>query len=104
MSVADPGSTPLEQVETRELALTLVTAVEFLPLAQRETFVLFTDAGLTLEEVAHATNVGVETAKSRLRYARCVETGDLWWEAGSWLIRTLRPTRWTKPTSGLRRS
>lgn len=70
MTVPDPGSTPLDEVETRELALTVVAAVEMLPLAQRETFVLFADAGLSLEEVADATHVGVETAKSRLRYAR----------------------------------
>jgi len=70
MAVADPGPTPLEQVETRELALALVGAVEALPLAQRETFVMFAHGGLTLEEIAQATDVGVETTKSRLRYAR----------------------------------
>ena len=70
MMVPDPGPTPLGQVESRELAQRLVAAVEALPLAQRETFVLFAHAGLSLEEIAHATDVAVETAKSRLRYAR----------------------------------
>jgi RNA polymerase sigma factor (sigma-70 family) len=70
MMVPDPGPTPLEQVETRELALRLVTAVEALPVEQRCAFVMFAHAGLTLEEIAHATGVAVETAKSRLRYAR----------------------------------
>ncbi len=70
MLVPDPGPTPLEQVESRQMAEKLVTAVEALPLAQRETFVMFAQAGLSLEEVANATGVAVETAKSRLRYAR----------------------------------
>jgi RNA polymerase sigma factor (sigma-70 family) len=70
MTVPDAGPTPLEQVVSRELAQRLVTAVEALPLEQRGAFVMFTHAGLSLEEIAHATGVAVETAKSRLRYAR----------------------------------
>ncbi len=31
---------------------------------------MFAQAGLSLAEIAHATGVSVETAKSRLRYAR----------------------------------
>jgi RNA polymerase sigma-70 factor (ECF subfamily) len=31
---------------------------------------MFTSGGLSLEEIATATGVAVETAKSRLRYAR----------------------------------
>jgi RNA polymerase sigma-70 factor (ECF subfamily) len=72
MMVPDPGPDPLQQVESRELAQKLVAAVEALPLEQRSAFLLFTDAGLSLEEVADATGVGMETAKSRLRYARAV--------------------------------
>jgi RNA polymerase sigma-70 factor (ECF subfamily) len=70
MRVPDPGPDPLEQVESRERAEQLIAAVEALPLAQRETFVLFAHAGLSLEEVAQATGAPLETAKSRLRYAR----------------------------------
>lgn len=70
MMVSDPGPTPLEQVQSRELAQTIVAAVEALPLEQRGVFVLFTEAGLSLEEIAQVTGVAVETAKSRLRYAR----------------------------------
>ena len=47
-----------------------MSAVEALPLEQRATFILFADAGLSLEDVAQATGVPAETAKSRLRYAR----------------------------------
>ena len=68
--VPDPGPTPLEQVQTRELAEKLVAAVEALPLEQRGAFVMFAQAGLSLEEIAQVTDVPVETAKSRLRYAR----------------------------------
>lgn len=70
MSVSDPGPTPLEQVEARQLAQRLVAAVEALPIEQRATFVMFAIGGLSLEEIAYAAGVGVETAKSRLRYAR----------------------------------
>jgi len=70
MTVPDPGPTPLDQAVTRETARRIVEAVEALPLAQRETFVMFAHAGLSLEDVAEATGVPVETAKSRLRYAR----------------------------------
>ena len=70
MMVADPGPTPFEWTQSRELALTLIAAVDALPVVQRETFVMFAQGGLSLDEIAGATNVGVETTKSRLRYAR----------------------------------
>lgn len=69
-AVADEADGPLAQVASRELAAALVAAVESLPAPQRETFVLFAGAGCTLEEVCAITGVGLETAKSRLRYAR----------------------------------
>jgi RNA polymerase sigma factor (sigma-70 family) len=68
--VADPGPTPLEHVVSREQAERLIAAVEALPLEQRGAFVMHADGGLSLEEIAQATGVAVETAKSRLRYAR----------------------------------
>jgi len=68
--VADPAPTPLEQVETREMAERLAAAVEALPLEQRGAFLMFSLAGLSLQEIAEATGVPLETAKSRLRYAR----------------------------------
>lgn len=70
MTVPDPGPTPLAQVESRELAQKLITAVEALPLVQRGVFVMFAQAGLSLEEISSAMGVAVETTKSRLRYAR----------------------------------
>lgn len=69
-AIPDPGPTPLQQAESRETALALIHAVEALPLAQRETFILFAECELSLEEIAEITEVNAETSKSRLRYAR----------------------------------
>ena len=70
MMVPDTGPTPLEQVESRELAQKLISAVEALPLVQRGVFVMFAQAGLSLEEISDAMGAPMETTKSRLRYAR----------------------------------
>ncbi len=70
LAVPDPGQTPLERVQSRELAEEIVGAVEALPLEQRGVFVMFAHGGLSLEEIAQATGVAMETVKSRLRYAR----------------------------------
>ncbi|MFT3663696.1 sigma-70 family RNA polymerase sigma factor [Piscinibacter sp.] len=47
----------------------LLACLDELPLAQRSAFLLHHDDGLALAEVAHALEVGFETAKTRLRYA-----------------------------------
>lgn len=66
----DDRLSPECMAQNHQLAEALVREVQALPFAQRETFVLFAHNELTLDEVAHITHVGVETAKSRLRYAR----------------------------------
>lgn len=68
--VPDLGPTPADLVESAQLASALLGAVDALPLSQREVFVMFAVSEMTLAEIAEATQVGVETAKSRLRYAR----------------------------------
>lgn len=70
MLIADPAASPLKEVELRDLAQRIIIAVEALPLEQRGALIMFAHAGLSLEEIAQATGVAVETAKSRLRYAR----------------------------------
>ena len=55
--------------EAREQAKRLLALVEALPAAQREAFVLQQEAGMSIEDIADATGVTRETAKSRLRYA-----------------------------------
>ncbi len=47
----------------------LNSAVEALPIPQREAFLLRAEGGLSVEEIAEVTNTTRETAKSRLRWA-----------------------------------
>jgi len=67
---ADSGFGPLRRLESSEQAAALIAAVEHLPREQREAFLLQAEAGLSVDEIAAATGVSFETAKSRLRYAR----------------------------------
>jgi len=60
---------PEKVMERNERVRIVVGAVESLPDAQRETFLLHEEGGLTIDEIAVLTGVGHETAKSRLRYA-----------------------------------
>ena len=55
-----------DRKQSVERFLSLLAA---LPEAQREAFVLQQEAGMSVEEIAAATGVERETAKSRLRYA-----------------------------------
>ena len=60
---------PARLAERHALAVRIADALEALPAAQREAFLLAEESGLSLEEIATATAVGRETVKSRLRYA-----------------------------------
>jgi RNA polymerase sigma-70 factor (ECF subfamily) len=60
---------PAARAENRELGERLRAALSTLPPAQREAFLLQQEAALPLSEIAELTGVGVETVKSRLRYA-----------------------------------
>jgi len=66
---AGDASRPDVQAMTRAQARAFVDAVEQLPSAQKEAFLLQAEGGLSLEEIAAVTNAGHETVKSRLRYA-----------------------------------
>src|SRR6267142_3016022 len=55
--------------EFAEQQSALLAALGALPREQREAFLLHEETGLTIEEIARVTDVGLETAKSRLRYA-----------------------------------
>ena len=66
--VAAPDN-PARQAEARESLARLLQAIEALPAAQREAFLLHEEAGLTVAEIAAATGTNEEAAKSRLRYA-----------------------------------
>jgi len=68
--VAASGFGPERQLDSREQAHALLDALAGLPAEQRETFLLQAEAGLSVADIAQATGVAPETAKSRLRYAR----------------------------------
>ena len=61
---------PLRQVSSNEQAKALLDAIEQLPEDQREAFLMQAEGDMSVEEIAAATGVSFETAKSRLRYAR----------------------------------
>jgi RNA polymerase sigma-70 factor (ECF subfamily) len=67
--MAGPGAEPHQNAVARETLERLTAAIAALPLAQREAFLLHTESGLSVAEIAAATGSGEEAAKSRLRYA-----------------------------------
>jgi RNA polymerase sigma-70 factor (ECF subfamily) len=68
--VADsPERDPENELDARQRAKQLQQLIADLPDAQREAFLLREEGGLSLEEIAQASGVNAETAKSRLRYA-----------------------------------
>jgi RNA polymerase sigma-70 factor (ECF subfamily) len=60
---------PDANCDLRQQAARLMELLAGLPEAQREAFVLQQEAGMNIKEIAVATGVTHETAKSRLRYA-----------------------------------
>jgi RNA polymerase sigma-70 factor (ECF subfamily) len=60
---------PDRVAEFAEQQSALLAAVAALPQEQREAFLLREETGLNIEEIARITDVPIETAKSRLRYA-----------------------------------
>lgn len=60
---------PDSEVAAQQLDRALQSALAALPPEQRNVFLLYEESGLSLEEIGEITEVGMETAKSRLRYA-----------------------------------
>jgi len=58
-----------DALDTKRQAARLLELLAGLPEAQREAFLLQQEGGMSVEEIARATGVTRETAKSRLRYA-----------------------------------
>ncbi len=69
-TLADELASPLQDAVQSEQGQSIVSALQRLPLEQREAFVLQVDAGMSVEQIATVTGTSFETAKSRLRYAR----------------------------------
>lgn len=74
--VADPD-TPEHALSEFEQRRQLQLALDDLPPEQREVMLLRLEQELSLEDIAHATGVGRETVKSRLRYAMDKLRGSL---------------------------
>jgi len=66
---APAAGAPDALLERKRLASRILAALAELPPAQREAFLLQQEGDLTVEDIARITDVGRETAKSRLRYA-----------------------------------
>ncbi len=66
---AAPGSQPEKILEGKQSLARFLRALEALPPAQREAFLLHEEAGMSVAEIARATGANEEAAKSRLRYA-----------------------------------
>lgn len=60
---------PEREAQSQQIADRLRAGLARLPDEQREVFLLHEEGGLSLDEIAELTGVGMETAKSRLRYA-----------------------------------
>jgi len=72
-SVAEPAAAadyePHRMLEAKQTLARFARALEGLPPAQREVFLLHHEAELSVAEIAQATGANEEAAKSRLRYA-----------------------------------
>ena len=66
---APDADRPDSRAEHAQIVARYKAALSDLPAEQRDVFLLYEEAGLSLEEIAVITAVGPETAKSRLRYA-----------------------------------
>ena len=67
--VAAPRDEPEKHLDIKQQAAQLLQLLGALPPPQREAFVMQYEGGMSVEEIADATGVTRETAKSRLRYA-----------------------------------
>lgn len=74
-SVLDPDTQPATDdgpeliVQGDQARRSMLAALATLPEEQRDVFLLYEEAGLSVEHIATVTGVNHETAKSRLRYA-----------------------------------
>jgi RNA polymerase sigma-70 factor (ECF subfamily) len=68
--LTDSAPGPARLAESAESGAALLKAVEALPPAQQEAFLLHAEGELSVEEIAQVTGASFETTKSRLRYAR----------------------------------
>ena len=78
---ARPQDQPEHIIDLEQKRIRIQDAIKCLPELQREVFLLREESGLSLDEIAKITDVNMETAKSRLRYAvnslrKTIKAGD----------------------------
>ncbi|MBC7803141.1 MAG: RNA polymerase sigma factor [Candidatus Parcubacteria bacterium] len=66
---AAPDYEPQRLLEAKQSLARFAAALQALPPAQREAFLLHQEAGMSVAEISQATGCNAEAAKSRLRYA-----------------------------------
>ena len=66
---ASRSDDPALSADHRQQAERLLRLIDALPAAQREAFLLQQESDMSVDDIARATGVSRETAKSRLRYA-----------------------------------
>jgi RNA polymerase sigma-70 factor (ECF subfamily) len=66
---APAAERPDRQLADAQFRVAFQIALDGLPDEQRTAFLLYEESGLSLDEIGEITGVGMETAKSRLRYA-----------------------------------
>jgi len=66
---APDAEQPDRQLADAQFRSAFQIALDSLPDEQRAVFLLYEESGLSLDEIGEITGVGMETAKSRLRYA-----------------------------------
>jgi len=69
LNVVDPLPKPDTQVAEHEQQQRLLSALQQLPVVQREVFVLHAQARMSFRQIAQRQTVSVRTAHSRYRYA-----------------------------------
>ncbi len=67
---ADPGPSPHQRLERRELSVALENAISALPVVQKQALVMRDVEGLSAAEVAEVLGIGERAVKSRLHRAR----------------------------------
>lgn len=65
----DPANGPYARLAGREAVARFAAALEALPPAQREAFLLKEEAEMSIAQIAQATGANEEAVKSRVRYA-----------------------------------
>lgn len=70
LQIADTHAGPEEQLLRHELQQTIATALQTIPIDQREVIILSDIEGFSYQEISNITGVNIGTVKSRLNRAR----------------------------------